>query len=520
MPLAAGRAPDAIPVTDDGLLLSAADHGMHGLLWTWVREHAPDYSARVKLAGYDTVSRQRNARLADTLAQVHQALDAVGITAATLKGITAEARWYTRPGERPSTDVDLLVDAAAAERADEIIGALEPDHPLRRDINGLVRSGAVQSVDLRVGNTPVDVHFDLLKIGIPTRQHDVVWERMQDLVLPDGTTVRVLDADTALVHFLVHLNRDGFPRLLGFADVARILRHEDIDWAHVERFLRGEGLEVAGACSLATVTERLGLPAAPLAATGIRARAWHTAWPTRVTLLGSAGMARSRRQEAIPVLARGRAGDAVRWAEHLVFPPPRTVAVRYPDIRGPYLWRLARGRLRTAGERSAALRERHTPRVAVTPADPTPPPGERERQAIAPLMRRRAAAQTLWLPVWGQSMGWSIRSGDRVRVEPATTPRRGEVWAFVSTNGEIVVHRSRGEGPDGHRFMGDTHVTPDEPVGSDQLIGRVVEIDPPQAAFRWGAAAGGVQRVPRIAAGTAIRGLRRLRAGARRGTDT
>ena len=330
VPLAAGRAPDTIPTTDDGLLRSAGDHGMQGLLWTWVRDHAPDYSARATLTGLDLVSRQRAERLTATLARVQRLLDAADITAATLKGVTAEARWYTRPGERPSFDVDVLVDPTGAARPDAVLAALEPDHPLRHDINALVASGAVQSVDVRVGTTAVDVHFDLLKIGIPTRGHDLVWARVQDHILsdPDRTTVRVLDPETALVHFLVHLNRDAFPRLLGYADVARILEREDLDWAFVERFLRGEGLGTAGACSLATVTDRLGLPPAPLADTGVRARVWHAVWPDRVTLLGSTGLARSRRQEAIPFLAQGRGADRTRWIGQLVLPPRPAVAGR------------------------------------------------------------------------------------------------------------------------------------------------------------------------------------------------
>jgi len=374
VPLAAGRAPDAIPVTDDGLLRSAGDHGMQGLLWTWVRDHAPDYSARTTLVGYDMVARTRNARLTETLAQVQRTLDAAGITAATLKGVTAEARWYARPGERPSSDVDVIVDAAAAGGADEVLAALEPDHPLRHDLNALVRSGAVQSVDVRVGTTAVDVHFDLLKIGIPTRGHDLMWERAQDHILPDGTTVRVLDPETALVHFLVHLNRDAFPRLLGFADVARILQREDLDWEYIERFLRGEGLEGVGACSLAMVTQRLGLPPAPLTARGIRARAWRATWPERVTLLGSAGTARSRRHRPLGVATRVPAAADCRrplrrrprpvpLAPHPRAAPHRGRAERrvarspHPE-RGDHLdcpdWRrTAADRARTPGDRAA-----------------------------------------------------------------------------------------------------------------------------------------------------------------------
>jgi len=87
------------------------------------------------------------------------------------------------------------------------------------------------------------------------------------------------------------------------------------------------------------------------------------------------------------------------------------------------------------------------------------------------------------------------------------------VWAFANAQGEIVVHRSRGKGPVGYVFQGDVHVDPDATVGAERLIGRVVEIDPPQAGLRWGAASGAVQRVPRVAVGRATRALRRIRAG-------
>src|SRR5205823_13647832 len=123
----------------------------------------------------------------------------------------------------------------------------------------------------------------------------------------DGTTIRVPDAELSLIHLLLHLNKDSFPRLLGYADVARILSREQLDWAFIDGFVREEGFEVAAYCSLMTVVDRLELPRPDvMVPQGPRAAAWRAVWPEKATLLGSAGSERSRRQDALPFLAPGR----------------------------------------------------------------------------------------------------------------------------------------------------------------------------------------------------------------------
>ena len=68
--LAAGRTPAGIGAVDDGLFASAVDHGMHGLLWSWVRDHEPRYPERARLAGLDAATRQRHQRLGEAFACV------------------------------------------------------------------------------------------------------------------------------------------------------------------------------------------------------------------------------------------------------------------------------------------------------------------------------------------------------------------------------------------------------------------------------------------------------------------
>jgi hypothetical protein len=505
LPLAAGRDPGPIRDTDDRLLPSAVEHGMHGLLWSWVRDHAPTYASRSTLAGADLATQRWHHRLWDTIATVRASLTELGTEFATVKGVPTEARWYARTGERPCADVDVLIAPDAWARAGEVLDALHPGHPLRRDITELVRRGVMQSVNAQVGGVPVDVHFDLFKLGIPTRQRDIVWERTRAHPLPDGTTVPVPDTEVALINFLLHLNKDSFAWLLGFADVVRILRDDQVDWGFVDRFVRAEGLDVVAYRSLTTVTERLGIPAPQVARTrGPRARTWRAVWPERVVLLGGTDANRSRRQDILPLLARGRWSDTLRWGWRISFPPASTVAVRYHDVAGPYPWRLLRGRLRTARRRRAALRARHS--TTTLPAEPPTP--RRDPGSTAGLLRKTAMNLPLWIDVRGRSMGRSIPDGVSVRVEAGGRPRRGDVWAFCDSYGEVIVHRCRGETRDGYRFQGDARVRADDAVATEQLIGRVVDVAPARARVRWGPLMGSVQRSPRVAISVVYRALR------------
>jgi len=96
--------------------------------------------------------------------------------------------------------------------------------------------------------------------------------------------------------------------------------------------------------------------------------------------------------------------------------------------------------------------------------------------AKAAALRAAAAAGTIWLPVKGSSMGRTIHSGDEVLIDPAGTPRLGEVWAFCDAQGEILVHRYLTRKAGMFRFQGDTNDAVDRPVPPERLIGRVVRI--------------------------------------------
>lgn len=265
---------------------------MGGLLWTSERGRVGHELARwqAELRRDDLVVRAGASRLWAALEEVVRRLEAIDVEVVTLKGITTEARWYGRQGERPCDDVDVLVRPADLGRVDEITHALHPDHPLCGSLEALVRRGSVPAITLAVQGVPVDLHFDLLQLGIPLREPTPTLARTLPFPLAGGAVVRVLDPETALVHLLVNLNKDRFGRLLAYADIARLLQHEELDWDFVDEMVRAEGLETAVYLTLGAVcgTLNLALPEpATITRRGVRPRLWRLLWRPTVRLQGT-----------------------------------------------------------------------------------------------------------------------------------------------------------------------------------------------------------------------------------------
>jgi hypothetical protein len=93
------------------------------------------------------------------------------------------------------------------------------------------------------------------------------------------------------------------------------------------------------------------------------------------------------------------------------------------------------------------------------------------------LLRDRAATTDLWLDVSGSSMHPTIGDPGSVRIVVADAPRVGEIWAFVARDGSLVVHRClRNHGNGWFGFRGDGLTHDDDPVRSEQLVGRIAEL--------------------------------------------
>jgi hypothetical protein len=333
------------------LIHSALEHRMAGLVLSRVLNGEFKLSGPWlhMLAQHDLCTRAHQQRLWTALQGVIERLRGAGFDVATVKGVTAQARWYDRAGERPCTDIDLLVNPSDVHHIEEIVRLIQPDHFLVHDVRSLVARGYLQSIDMKVSpGVWVDLHVDLFKVGIPSLQYDVIWDRTHAFPLANGSTVRIVDPELALIHLLLHLNRDRFSYLLGLVDVARILEREDLDWGFIDRFLYKEGLETPVYLALETVFRMLALHSSPPPAIrGWRAAAWNVLWPPNSRAQGHSGAARRRRRRLfLPFLVRGRNAAAWRWLLGRVFPPRVMVAYRYGASHSSYMFRLTWERLR------------------------------------------------------------------------------------------------------------------------------------------------------------------------------
>jgi Uncharacterised nucleotidyltransferase len=370
--VAAGR---GLPIVTDPmpLLRSATAHGMAGLLLSEVERTDPPWRriALAVLAARQASVQAWHERLWTGLAAVSAVFEDAGIDVAIAKGIAAEARWYARTGERPCNDLDLLLSPAHLGQIDDVIAAIEPSHPLCGKVRRLAERGVIQAVDLEYEGVPIDLHWDILKFGIPSRNRQAIWDRTVPFMLPDGRSLRALDAECSYVHFLVHLNKDRFRRLLGFVDVARVYQREELDHAAVERLVRADGIETSVSATWDVVVRTLGLHARnQLHAAPVRSVIWHIAWRPSVRLRAAESTVRFRhRQWLIAALSRGRAVEALRCWVRVTFPPADFLAYAHSDYASRWgaesvsitprsrLWALTIGRMKLSlGRRRRAAR--------------------------------------------------------------------------------------------------------------------------------------------------------------------
>jgi hypothetical protein len=212
------------------------------------------------------------------------------------------------------------------DRAGDALALLQPDHLWAPVFGDLATQGVVQTVTLKIDDIEVDLHVDLFKTGLPTLQAFAIWDAAPRFELPGGTEVPVLDSAAALFHFLIHLNKDRFQRLLGYADIVRIV-DSGIDWDRLVALAAGEGLSTPTLAALQVVYSDVGLPHpqdAPVRS-GPRSWLWRLIWRHRIRLRGLEGRRRFRRRQLlIPALA-DRSVTEVAGAYALEVAPPEPV---------------------------------------------------------------------------------------------------------------------------------------------------------------------------------------------------
>jgi len=96
-------------------------------------------------------------------------------------------------------------------------------------------------------------------------------------------------------------------------------------------------------------------------------------------------------------------------------------------------------------------------------------------RAKARVLRRRVEQGSLWLSVEGESMGPTLGGDSEVLLVGAVRPRRGEIWAFYSDTGDLVVHRCLRVTSTAAVFQGDRHRRIDT-IDDDLLVGRAAAV--------------------------------------------
>jgi hypothetical protein len=321
--IAARRPPG--PVGDEAAFLRSVDeHRMTAaVLAAHERGALRLASSTVTTLGmWDLAERRRHLAYWETLREVESRLAPTGAAVAVLKGIATEARWYDELGQRTCRDVDLLLDPGALGEVEAVVDALDPTHGHLSTVASMVSRGLLQHVDLHVGATQVDLHFDALKLGIPTLQTREVWAATEVIATPHGS-LRVLRPEHELVLLLLHLNKDRFAYLGAFLDIERILTRAPLDESFLRHFVEAEGLDVLFWMSLAAVADVLALDREVPRPAGLRARSWERLWGARTRVGGHEARDRAPTisRALLPAHATGRTADIVREARRQVLPP-------------------------------------------------------------------------------------------------------------------------------------------------------------------------------------------------------
>jgi hypothetical protein len=321
---------EAGPIADeDAFVASVSEHRMVSNVTAAIDSGAIQLSpeAGVTLGMRDLAEWHRHIGFWKTIRRTEAALEEFGVGAAVIKGVATEARWYDGIGDRVCTDVDLFLDPGALDNAADIVEQLDPKRGSKSAIEWLVIRRLLQHVDLRIGSTQVDLHFDPLKLGVPTVQIDEVWKSTETIETDQGS-IRVLRAEIELVLLLLHLNKDRFAFLGSLLDIPRILQRAALDWDYLQEFVAGEGLDVPVWNSLASVAEVLSLTVDIPRPKGFRSLMWQRLWARHRMLGGYEGrQAAPTVQRMLPFHLKNRSSDVAREIRRQVMPPRQLVEV-------------------------------------------------------------------------------------------------------------------------------------------------------------------------------------------------
>lgn len=188
------------------------------------------------------------------LASLLALLGAAGINVLVLKGAALAHTLYSRPELRPYHDIDIVCRPADCPRLDRALTA--SGYTAKAENEPWVRRSSlttfpVQSYTVPSGTLDVEVHTDILQLGLVERQHEHFWS--ESCIIRIGTvTLPALAPVHQMLHLAAHVQRHGYVRLLWLVDVDQFIRRwgSTLDWNQIATVARDEGMGWCCAMSL------------------------------------------------------------------------------------------------------------------------------------------------------------------------------------------------------------------------------------------------------------------------------
>jgi hypothetical protein len=208
--------------------------------------------------------------LFDELARVLAALAESDVVPIVLKGPALANTIYPTRDLRPFGDLDLLTRPGEVARADTALRSLGyvPYANEPTEVDDFHRVYARAGCD-----GVVELHTDLLQLGLPTVCGAALWERAERWELPGlARPALMLGLEHQLLHLCVHLHLHGYRRLIWFIDLERLLRLRggEVNWADLWAMAHAEGVTLSVRHALLLARELLDAPLPPKALRGAR----------------------------------------------------------------------------------------------------------------------------------------------------------------------------------------------------------------------------------------------------------
>jgi Uncharacterised nucleotidyltransferase len=269
-PIPALEDPEAWPL----VVNLAVEHRVAPLLWEAMSASRDGSIPRDVLEALEAQAvRSAATRLLceNALADVLRASRARDVELLVLKGPTVAYTAYPRPELRIYHDLDVLcrvedyptLRRALLSEGYTDAGTLDArgSQAVLADKPSPSESHSVRAFYDRSGEVKIEVHFDLLQLGLFDRHQEDIWREARTLKTAE-LEMRVLSPEHQFLHLAVHAHRHCYSRLSWLIELDVLLRRQrsGIDWERTANVARDEGVGAILRHAMATAHFMLGTP--------------------------------------------------------------------------------------------------------------------------------------------------------------------------------------------------------------------------------------------------------------------